>query len=285
MENRLAGVIMENLMTFLEQLRDVIPQGQVSEYGSRVMLIALAALVLGISLAILGAKLARFSFTLGFIVLGGFAGKYFGEHYGIAPEICAALGALLIGVLGFLMFRVWAAVLAAAVLTAVVLGVFGFNRVLPHVQTYEPAAPSLSAVPAEVNGPAAVPPDYGLSDARERAQQRLLDFWQHVSSEDATVERVGQVLAIATGLLSLIIGLLSIRLALIVSTAIMGTVLVTVGFATLLAQTLPRVYQTGVENPVIMGMGVGALLVTSLIMQTLLTRQPAPENKSEGNAE
>ena len=73
-------------------------------------------------------------------------------------------------------------------------------------------------------------------------------------------------------------GLLAVRWALILSTSLLGTSLVTTGLATLLTQSVPDSYQAFQNNPKLVGIGIGAFLATSLVLQTMLSRRTSSDD-------
>ena len=78
----------------------------------------------------------------------------------------------------------------------------------------------------------------------------------------------------------LLVGLLAARPTLILSTALLGTVLVVGSMVTLLTKFIPDSYQALVERPGLSGVAVGGFLVTSLILQSILTHKgKVPETK------
>ena len=87
-------------------------------------------------------------------------------------------------------------------------------------------------------------------------------------------------MALLTGLC---LGIVAVRWALILATSLVGTVLVTTAAATLLTRSVPESYQAFQSNPGLVGVGVGGFLVTSLILQTMLSRK-SPAAKGESAA-
>jgi len=239
---------------------------------------SLVFLVAGIGLSVLGAKLARFGITSAFVVLGGALGASFGEEMGFPPLICALVGGLLIGIIAFQTFRLWVGLGAAIVFSSLVLGAFGYKSVMPYVAEFEqgtqrPAiqSPITFAVPTPVEQQA-------FLDRTPR--QWAEEFWAFVSQRDATVARNTKGLATVALLTGLCLGILAVRCALILSTSLVGTALVTTGAATLLTQSVPDSYQAFQNNPSLVGVGIGGFLVTSLILQTMLSRK-SPSTKTE----
>jgi len=104
-------------------------------------------------------------------------------------------------------------------------------------------------------------------------------FWGYVTQQDATVARNGRALAVASLVTGLCIGLIAVRAAMILSASLVGTSLFAAGAGTLLAEIAPEQTRQAMQNhqPVI-GIAIGAFLLGSIVIQTLLTRpKPAPK--------
>ena len=73
------------------------------------------------------------------------------------------------------------------------------------------------------------------------------------------------------------------RWALIASTSILGTALVTSGMATLLTKSVPESYEAFQKNPGLAAVLVGAFFITSLVLQAVLSK-PSTTEKCESAA-
>lgn len=272
---------MNEVETVLEQARLFVVQHAPTDALRGAVPAALVFLVAGIGLSVLGAKLARFGITSAFVVLGGAFGARFGHELGFHPFICALVGAFLIGIIAFQTFRLWVGVGAAVVFSSLVLGTFGYQRVVPYVAefqrgTQQPAiqSPITFAVPTPLEQQA-----YRDRTPRQWAEE----FWAFVTQKDAIVARNTKALATVALLTGLCLGILAVRWALILATSLVGTVLVTTAAATLLTRSVPESYQAFQNNPSLVGVGVGGFLMTSLILQTMLSRK-SPSAKGESAA-
>lgn len=241
---------------------------------------AIICLVAGVGLSVLGAKLSRFGTACAFALLGGFAGNYIGQQTGYPTPVCGLAGAVMVGIIGYQTFRIWVGLGAAFVVTTIVLGAFGYQRVLPRVVEYEKSAPYAAAhvggsetfvLPSPQQQEAYIAPD-PVAWAKS--------CWGYVTQQDAQVEPRAKALALAAMITGLCLGVLALRSALIFSTSLVGTALVTTSLATVLTRSIPDTYQVFQSHPQWIGIGVGGFFVTSLLVQTLLTRE-APGNKSE----
>ncbi len=270
-------ILLENARLFVQQhapsdaLRGAVPA-------------AMVMLVAGIALSVLGAKLAKFALTAGFVVLGGAAGSWFARTYGFHPIICVLGGALVIGIIGYQTFRLWVGVAAALVFSSFVLGTFSYKHVVPYVSQFEQRQTAAQTAPAEptIESPIAfaLPTPAEAQAYRDRTPgDWWREFWAFVSEQNANVARNTKALALVALLTGLCLGILAARWALILATSLIGTALVTTAMATLVTKSVPASYQAFQNNPSLAGIGVGGFLVTSLFLQTMLSRK-SPKGES-----
>jgi hypothetical protein len=272
---------MNEIETILEQVRLFVVQHAPTDFLRGAVPAALVFLVAGIGLSVLGAKLARFGVTTAFAVLGGVAGARFGQEMGFHPLVCVLVGGLLIGVIAYQTFRLWVGVGAAVVFSSLVLGTFGYQRVVPYVAEFQQGAQQ-PVIQSPINF--AVPTPVQQQAYRDRTpRQWAEEFWAFVTQKDVNVARNTKALAAVALLTGLCMGILAVRWALILATSMVGTVLVTTAVATLLTHSVPDSYQAFQSNPSLVGVGVGGFLVTSLILQTMLSRK-SPATKDESAA-
>jgi len=270
---------MNEVASVLEQLRVFFVQHAPTSMPTGSVPVAVVCLVGGIVLSVLGAKFARFGLTTAFVLLGGLLGAGFADGLSFSRAACIPVGALLFGVIGFQTFRLWVGVASAAVLSAIVLGTFGSQRVAPHVAEFQQLSPwvisdsSAQSIPGTTAEYVIPTRDQQTAYVERSPRQWASEFWSYLSERDASTARNGQAIAALTTLGGLCLGLLAVRLALVVSTSLMGTVLVTTGMATLLTHSVPDSYQAFQKNPTLVGVGIGAFLVTSLALQAMLMRK------------
>lgn len=263
---------MSDISPILEQFRLFVGQHVPPNMLSKVVPVAVACLLAGVALSVFGAKLARFGFSAAFVLLGGFAGHWFAGEFGYPALPCALVGGVMIGTIGHMTHRLWVGVVTAVVLSLLALGFFGFHRIAPHLPEFNEKMVAGYAV----NGTAEV----ALSSPKE--QEAYLDrsrrqwaqgLWQHITAKDVHLERQGKALAIVVLIAGLCVGVVVGRWMLVLATSLLGTGLVTLGVATLCSRVMPESYQAFAGHPGMVGIGVGGFLVTSLIVQTLLTRK------------
>lgn len=272
---------MNEVETILEQARLFLVQHAPTDALRGAVPAALVFLVAGIGLSVLGAKLARFGITSAFVVLGGVLGARFGQEMGFHPLICVLVGGLLIGVIAYQTFRLWVGLGAAVVFTLLVWGTFGNRQVVTYLTEFQQGAQQ-PAIQSPITF--AVPTPLEQQAYRDRTPwQWVKEFLAFVTQRDVNVARNTKALAIVALLTGLCLGIVAVRWALILATSLVGTVLVTTAAATLLTRSVPESYQAFQNNPSIVGVGVGGFLVTSLILQTMLSRK-SPSAKGESAA-
>lgn len=262
----------------LDQARLFITQHAPPKLLDEAVPLSILFLLLGVGISVLGARLARFGATLTFAVVGGFVGTYFSHESGFPLPLCVAGGALVIGTIGYQTFRLWVGVMTALVLASVTLGAFSYQQVLPRLAQFEQRAIQTPAGGESVF----VPPSPREQQAyRDRTPGQWAEqFRTFLKQQDARIEPKGRMLALASLLMGLCLGVVAVRWALVVTTALVGTSLVVSGISVLLTHFAHQeAYQAFEKHPSIVGMAVGGFLMTSLILQTLLTR-PAPLPKS-----
>jgi len=237
--------------------------------------VAVGVFVLGVGFAVLGARLARPVVVILFAIVGSLIGARIGYDYQHPVPLTAVLGATALGSLAFVTFRLWVGVLAGLVLSSIALGAFGSRNIWPHLLEYDRqvAAGVIGAVPADFSIP-----DAGQAASRgcERMQAYASDFWEYLRQRDADVERNVGMVGIAAGICGLMLGLLAVRFTVVVFSALVGTSLVTTGLTVLGTTWAPNVHQAVTADPRIALAVVGGVFLGSVVIQTLLTRKPAP---------
>lgn len=262
----------ETLATFLEQARVYVLEYAPSSALKEAVPFGILCLTIGIILSVLGAKLSRFAMTSAFVLFGAWVGMYFAEQTGYSKPACGLTCAAMVGLVGFQTFRIWVGILAAVVFASASMSVFGYQKIMPHIQAFQQTVPVDTPIALEdgtfsLQNPLANPLTYP-------PQQWAKDLWTFASEKDANTSRNGQAIMLGSLMAGLCFGVIAMRWALILSTALLGTAMVTTASATLLLSTDQAYYQTIQANPQVLGTAVGALLVSSIVLQTMLTRRP-----------
>ncbi|MBI4716197.1 MAG: hypothetical protein HY763_00170 [Planctomycetes bacterium] len=272
---------MNDISPVVDQVRLFMEQQLPTDPLTRAIPLALMLLVAGVALSVLGAKLAKPGIAVAFAGLGAMVGVAFGRDSALPTPLCALVAAAMMGAVGHLTFRLWVGLGTAAVFTLLTWGAFGYRNVLPYAAEFQGRSSSPAQVQSEMGVmPLPVP---GVEQLDRTPRQWAEDFWSFVAAKDAGVERDARMLGTAAMLTGLFLGVIAVRWMAILSTSLVGTALVVSGVGTLLTQLVPGVYQAVTAGPTILGIGVGGFLVTSLIIQTLITRKaPAAEPASSG---
>lgn len=270
---------MNELQSVIDQLRLFTEQHIPPEMLPHIAWGAVAVVLAGIGLCVLGAKLARFGITCVFVLIGGGIGLEFAHMASFPTAPCVALGAAAVATVAFLTYRLWVGVAAAVVLGGVALGVFGYQKVMPHVQDFDPAVAWAASEQADEF--TLLTPEQQEAYANPSADEWFRGLWRHVSERDVAAPQYARAIGLAAVVIGLLIGVLAVRPTLILATSIIGTFFVASGLGALAQQYMPATYQAGFGHPVVMGVLLGALGISSVIVQTLLTRKaPQPDSES-----
>lgn len=275
---------MSGMESIIEQVRTLVVQHVPGEVMQGALPFGVVCLVAGIGLSVLGAKLSRFGMTTGFALLGTLAGTRFAAGMGYPAAVCGLVGALAFGIIGYQTFRLWVGVAAAAVLAAVALGVFGYQHGLDDVQAFMQRSPLSASAAAPTDALHIPSPDEQQAYVDYGFGQWLGDLRNYVKAQDAQFEHRARSIAILAMVIGLCLGVLAVRSAAIVSTSVVGTGLVAASIATLLVHFAPQGYQALTSRAGFVGMGLGGFLVTSLIVQTMLTRPVPADDSARGKA-
>lgn len=232
-------------------------------------LVIASLLVLGVLVSTLGAKLAKPVVTLALTGVGaGLAARY-GGLLNVPLTATIVVCALVCGTIGLLLFRLWVGVAAAGLAAVIAISIYGSGHVLPHFKTFPTTAPHtvgeyvIPDVPAEPRPP--------LDALREAAG----DFRAHLVAQDADVEKYLLLTAAGAGAFGLLIGLLAARFTLVLTTALVGTVLVTTALGLAAQSYWPQAMESFPEHGREVDLAVLGFFVASLVLQSLLTRRPA----------
>lgn len=269
---------MNELVSIVQQGQQFFVQHAPAEMLTKAMPAGLVLLVAGIGLSVLGAKFARFGLTGAAVLLGGWAGMSFAKANGFPPILCVMIGALLIGIVGYQTFRVWVGIGTAAVVTLIAFSVFGHKEIRPYVSEFDQSNPTAAVAPA---GDFTIPTAEAQGRYLERRPEQWAgEFWSYLEARDPRVTQNARGLFAVALLSGLCVGLIATRWALILSTSLIGTLLVVVGAATVLVKSVPDSLAAFDKNPGLAAAGIAGFLLTSLILQALLSKK-AGEEKAE----
>lgn len=265
-----------------QQVQSLIQQHAPTGVLSGAVPIALGLLVFGVGFSVLGAKLSRFLVTGIFVIAGAMMGVRFGNLVETAPPLFALVGATVFGSIGYLSFRVWVGAMAAVVFAAVALGAFSNQKLLPHFQDFQRDNPMTARV--SESGLTVPDREEQVAHLQRTPQDWWREFWQYVGSRDARVQRQAEAVGLASLGIGLLFGLLATRATLIFATSLFGTTCLGFALATLLSSFSPASYEAMLGRPGLAGIAFGSFLITSLVLQTLLTRKVEPPPKTSPSA-
>jgi hypothetical protein len=231
------------------------------------------ALLVGVVIAVWGAKLLRPIFALTFVASGAWYGGEVAKQFGISETVGIVIGAIVMGVLGYVLYRLWVAGMSAVLVGLIAISIYASYKVIPHWSAYYQ--------PEEVTefevGSADNPQPVGW----ESLLVSLRDFWEYLKQEEADVSRnVTLVLGVAA-LVGFFLGLFAERAVTIVWTSALGVVVATAGIVTLCMHARPEWRSRLWEHPQWLLLGLACLWVLALGVQTQGTRRtvaaPAPK--------
>lgn len=276
---------MSEIQSFLERTRQLIVQHAPNDVLESALPVAIVCLVAGVGLSVLGAKLSRVGLTTAVATAGGYLGLFIGREIGFAPVPCGLIGAAMAGIIGYQTFRIWVGVAAALVFSTAALGFFGYHQVLPYVEEFESQIDATPSIGSVAQGSFALHTAAVQKAGSERTLQKWVqELLTYVAKKDAKIPRRGRALGLMAFLGGLFFGVLAMRTALIVSTSVVGTALVTTATGTLLTQHVPQFYSALHAKPATLGMVIGAFFVGSLVVQALVTRKaPSPDKSSKAS--
>lgn len=266
---------MMDMSLLVQEVETFVQQYVSPEVLSQAGMAALLALIAGIAISVLGAKLARFVLTSACVVAGAALGlNVIARDTGFNPALCMVVAAALIGGAGYLCYRLWIGFAMAALLSAAALGTFSVERVLPYVAAVQ-SDPTLISAQVTPGVELTIPtlPD---ADTTSTASEALREYWTYAKVQDATLQPHARSLAVVASVAGLLIGMALVRFSTILFTSVVGTLLVGTGITGLISALQPGFYRTAVEHPAIGGATLGLCFLFSVILQTRLTRTPPP---------
>ena len=234
---------------------------------------------IGLITAVLGAKLARPSLTLAFAIAGAAFGAGVGSSYDISQPLAASIAAVVMGLAGFFLHRLWVGVITCVLFASLATGTYGTHRLIPQIEQYpQPPPEVLAQAPETFTVPTPQAQDTHLNPQFKTWAKA---FWTDANQRDKSLTR-DLVLAGATaGVLGLLLGLVAVRMTLILVTSLIGTTLLISGGTALVHEYQPDFYQACVANPSVAGIMGGVCLLASMILQLLLTRSEKSRRESK----
>lgn len=255
--------LLNRLTAFVALLGDHVPR---PAWWPETGYVLAGALLAGIVLSLWGARLLRAIFVLVFMGVGAAIGIRAGRHFEVDDLIGLVLGIGFFGLLGHLLYRWWVGVSAGLALTVVVALIFGVRN-LPTIQSeIQQAFPDYRlgvGTGQYVLGQAAV-----SSEASDTIRAYLSDLGAYLwNTRRQAVYRVGFVLGLAW-LTGLGMGLTLPRFTTIIGTSVLGSVVLVVAVAMLMASQWPGAWAAASAHPAWLLAGLGLILIVSVAYQT-----------------
>ncbi len=249
---------------------------------SIVTIAAISAMGTGLIVAVLGARLWRFTLTAAFILIGAGVGAQVASSFNWMPLAGMAIGAAGIGMIAFKLYRIWVGIAAAAFFAVAAGSAVGYHDMVPQLRQFGPppaVSPNLTAGSANV----ADNDDERMAMAKRWWSQQgpALDnwaqgFWAQATSQNQNVKRNFTISAAAAGIFGLILGIFSVRFTSVVITTVTGTVLLVGGASALVKAWKPEMFDNAFQHPNVIGTALGVFLLASFVLQMLLTRSDKP---------
>lgn len=268
---------MTNLETVVEQARIFLVQNVPADFQNRSVLLAIGVLIAGIGISSLGAKLARPGFTALVGALGATIGVWFSRQLGHQDVVGGLVGAAMAGTVAFLTYRMWVGILVGAVMASVALGSLGYQKVVPHAGEFQRTT---MISPASLTLPTIEQQDAYI---QQSPQEWMSKFWAFCRDRDASLEQNSRLIGVGAAMFGLFLGVIAVRWTMILATSVLGAVFVTSSLMTLSSEIAPNAYRSFLTHPGLVGTGIGAFMVTSWIVQTLVTRR-APDAGSDSSS-
>lgn len=232
-------------------------------------------LLAGVLTLVRGAKWAPGLAALAFLLGGAAGGTYLAPQIGMPVSVTAALLGLAGGVAGLVLFRFWQALLLAACLGGVAVGVYG-TRLVPEINAWLQPAPDDGLV-------SLAPANTVVGDQRPGPMQELSSLWTHLSATVPNFRLTFGGLAAGAGLGGLLLGFLLPRVSRALWSATLGTAVAGIGLAGLLKQFAPNTLDWLIASPTVGWSIVGTVWLTSLMYgyrSTARRKVPEPEDVS-----
>jgi MFS family permease len=228
----------------------------------------IVALLFGVTLCVLGAKLARWFVAVSFVVLGLLGGLTLSRMTGLSPLMCALFGGISAGGLGFALHRLLVGGFAAVFLAGLAFSVFSTEKVLPHLQEFE----RMREIPAGVQNFQPGPPSDIAASSWNQFNAYCKQFGDYLVDKEPNVRKYAIVLVLGAGLAGLLMGIFLCRLTLILFTAAFGTSLIASGLSMAGPALNVDVYSMSQNRPALSALSLGAFFVASILLQAALTR-------------
>ncbi|HNO79323.1 MAG TPA: hypothetical protein PKN33_14835 [Phycisphaerae bacterium] len=269
---------MNEYANYASKLFEVFRQHLPSEVMATQFPAAIVAIVIGVGVCVLGAKLARWLITIIFASAGMVCGLGLGKALGFSSPISALGGGLALGGVGFSLYRFWVGLMAGAFLSAVALGIVSSQLAFPHLSEFDELQRSSHSA-EEVRDFQPGPSDNVLESGWDKLEAYGKRFWDYLNQQESSIRLQTVGWGVGAGLVGMLMGLLLSRITLIVFTAAFGTILISGGIYVLGNRMGMDMLQATRERPAMSGLAILSFFIVSIALQTALTRKEAPASE------
>ena len=268
---------MDKFADYTEQLVSLVRHYVPAEAIPPAFMTAVIALMFGIVLCVLGAKLSRWFLALTLAVGGLIAGMSLGHGLGLSAPMFALFGALLAGGAGYRFYRILVGLFTGMFLATTAFSVLSAQTIVPRLVEFDRTERAPIVVVEDFHPG----PDFGQSQVASASWDRLDEyaqqFWSYLIEREPNVEKYAVGCVFAAGLLGVLMGVFLSRLTLILFTAAFGTSLIGTGLLLLGSHLGMDLYETSQNRPEMSLAALGSFFIVSIVLQTMLTRpEPAP---------
>ncbi|NOX58845.1 MAG: hypothetical protein GXP29_08310 [Planctomycetes bacterium] len=233
------------------------------------------AMLLGVSICVLGAKLSRWFVAIVFASTGLILGMQISKSYDWPFPVTALVSSLVVGGVGYSLHRFLVGLFAGLFLSSVAFSLVSSQMVLPHLPEFEQVEQS-QRTPANLEfqpGPAAGAIESGWASLSSYAVR----FWTYMDKQQPNLRLHAVGWSVGAGLVGLLMGLFLNRLTLILFTAAFGTVLISGGMFVMAKGMGMDMLQATRARPSVSALAIGSFFIVSVLLQSALTRKtPAP---------
>lgn len=257
---------MDRIAELIQQISGIIQQHVPQSAIPQWWFAAGVGLMVGVSLCVLGAKLARWFIVVAFAGLGIAGGVAADTHLSFSPLACGLFGGLIGGGVGYFFHRLWVGLFAGAFLATAVLGIYSSQSVVPHLVEYDHAR---QADVADFH----VGPGYDQQSIDwSHFEEYFGQFKTYLREKAPNVQKNAALWSMGAGIGGFALGVLFSRLILIMFTSACGSILVAGGVSLLAKGFGVDIYQTYQQRPEISAATIALFFVVSVVLQVMLNR-------------
>ncbi len=226
----------------------------------------------GLLLGIYGSHYARVLLTLALGGVGYLVGTVVAERMQLQqPILGGAIGAVVLAGITYVTFRFWVGVAVALLAATVGLAVFGHDSVWPAFLDYRPNP--ITEPVAGGDEYVLLPPDVQQANRHPNPAAYLAGFYDTFKQDQPLVAKRGTLITILCLVGGFILGAVGTKLALMLSSAVAGTLLFGAGLASLAEAWAPAGWESRLsDHPNGLLVFIGACLLLSLLVQIRIAR-------------